>query len=189
MIKAIIFDCFGVLYQGSLEHLLDICPADKRPALRDVSRASDYGYVTPNEYVQQVAELTGITEEQVSVVMSSSYVRNQPLVDYIQVLHQSYKTAMLSNIGSEVVSRLFLPSELALLFDAVVLSSDIGALKPAAEVYEYAALQLGVLPEECLMIDDLNANVVGAQQVGMQGIEYVSVAQLKGELARKLPGN
>ncbi len=183
MIKAIIFDCFGVLYQGSLEHLYDICPDANRPALRDLSHASDYGYISREEFLQQAAGLLQLSVKQISEVINVSHIRHEPLLEYIRTLHQSHRIALLSNIGSEVISRLFTAEELSELFDVTVLSSDIGAVKPAAEVYEYTAMQLGVAPEECVMIDDSERNVTGAQYVGMQGILYTNMTQLKRELS------
>ena len=39
------------------------------------------------------------------------------------------------------------------------------------------ATQLGLLPEECIMIDDVAANIEGAKTAGMQGIVYQSNEQ------------
>jgi len=43
MIRAVIFDCFGVLYGGSIEVLMAQCPPDRRAELEDINKQSDYG--------------------------------------------------------------------------------------------------------------------------------------------------
>jgi HAD superfamily hydrolase (TIGR01509 family) len=77
------------------------------------------------------------------------------------------------------MNRLFSPDEQAELFDTVVLSSDIGMTKPNPDVFALTALKLGVLPEECIMIDDLLINIEGARQAGMKGVVYSTVEQTK----------
>ncbi|MNT59631.1 Alpha-D-glucose-1-phosphate phosphatase YihX [compost metagenome] len=74
---------------------------------------------------------------------------------------------------------LFSPAEQAELFDVVVLSSDIGMTKPNPAIFEFTATKLGLLPEECIMIDDLLLNIEGAQQTGMKGVVYSTIEQAK----------
>jgi len=72
------------------------------------------------------------------------------------------------------------------LFDTFVISGDEGITKPAAEIFHIAAEKLGLRPEECVMIDDLEKNVTGAQMAGMQAIQFTSRTQLEKELSRLL---
>ena len=65
------------------------------------------------------------------------------------------------------------------------LSFEIGALKPDPICYLKAAQNVGVAPENCLFIDDRAINVLGAQKVGMQAIQFLGVDKLKEEF-RKL---
>lgn len=62
--------------------------------------------------------------------------------------------------------------------DAVVNSSRIGAVKPDPEIYLYAAEAATSKPERCLFVDDLPANVAGAEAVGMAGLLYAGPATL-----------
>jgi glucose-1-phosphatase len=178
MIRAIIFDCFGVLYRGSLDHLLDICPPASRQALADVSHASDYGYISREEYIKQVSGLLGISEAMVVSTIDEQQVRNTALLDFVKTLRPQYKTAMMSNIGRGVIPKLFDEHELQELFDAVVLSSDVGATKPHPQIYAATADRLGVLQSECIMIDDMQQNVTGANDAGMTGLLFENTDNL-----------
>ena len=189
MIKAIIFDCFGVLYHGSLSHLIEMAPEGNRQQVRDLSRASDRGYVTREEYLRTVAELTGSTPEEIEQAIDSNHVRNERLMNYLKELKPDFKVGMLSNIGEDVMARIFTQQELDELFDTVVLSSQVHMVKPEPAIYEYTAAQLGVHPEECVMIDDLIANVEGAKLAGMHAVLYTDTEKLKSELRELVAHN
>lgn len=45
MIRGILFDCFGVLYGGSLETLASMAPTERRQEIHDINSAKDYGYI------------------------------------------------------------------------------------------------------------------------------------------------
>jgi putative hydrolase of the HAD superfamily len=52
--------------------------------------------------------------------------------------------------------------------DAVLEATRLGALKPAPEAYLRAAAAIGEEPRHCLLVDDLQANLDGAERVGMR---------------------
>jgi putative hydrolase of the HAD superfamily len=68
------------------------------------------------------------------------------------------------------------------LFDAVVISGEVGLRKPEPQIYRYAAAQLGVRPQECVFVDDLAHNVRGAEAVGMRAVHHTDVAATVAEL-------
>ena len=68
------------------------------------------------------------------------------------------------------------------LVDAAVLSGEAGVRKPDPEAYLLVARRLGVEPGECVVVDDLAANVRGAAAAGMTGVLHRSVAETVAEL-------
>ena len=56
------------------------------------------------------------------------------------------------------------------IFDATVISGDVGLHKPQPEIYLLGAERIGVPPERCVFVDDLRENVEGAEAVGMAGV-------------------
>lgn len=60
------------------------------------------------------------------------------------------------------------------LFDAVVISEEVGMRKPHPSIYRLAASRIGVEPVACVFVDDLLPNVEGARAVGMEGIVHRS---------------
>lgn len=187
MIKAILFDCFGVLYEGSLEVLAGMAPAENRQAVHDANIAKDYGYIDYHEYLLRLAELIGITAPEVDDIIAKHHVPNRELIAYAEQLKEGHTTALLSNIGNQVMDRLF-DGRVEEAFNHVFLSYKIGLAKPNPEIFIYAAKKLGVSPEECVMIDDIADNCEGAEVVGMHSIQHTSNATTIEKLQKLLEG-
>jgi putative hydrolase of the HAD superfamily len=58
------------------------------------------------------------------------------------------------------------------LFDCVVCSAAVGMAKPDPAIYALAAERLGLPPEKCVFIDDLDRNVEAARAAGMAAVHY-----------------
>lgn len=76
------------------------------------------------------------------------------------------------------------------IFDATVISGDVGLHKPEPEIYRLGAERIGVPPGECVFVDDLRENISGAEAVGMTAILHrdaaETVPQLEGLLGVSL---
>lgn len=82
-------------------------------------------------------------------------------------------TAMVSNsLGYGPYGILDLDS----LFDAQLYSGRLGVRKPSRRIYAMAAAALGVEPADCVMVDDLEQNLVGAARIGVAGVLHVDAA-------------
>jgi putative hydrolase of the HAD superfamily len=60
--------------------------------------------------------------------------------------------------------------EFPAMFDAVVISGEVGMRKPEERIFTYVARRVGARPSQCVFIDDLAVNVRAAEAVGMTGI-------------------
>lgn len=181
MIKAIIFDCFGVLLADVLRaKIASVRQVDPVAAqqLTDIVKSSNRGILTREESAKQMAEIFGMDYRDLITAGDEGEVKNEELIEYIKTLRPRYKVAMLSNIRSrERLDVRFDPGELDSLFDVVVASGDVGLIKPERQIYEMVADKLGVSPDECVMIDDVEEFCRGAEAVGMQSIHFESTEQ------------
>jgi HAD superfamily hydrolase (TIGR01509 family) len=184
VIKAIIFDFFGVLVTEGFKRFCDkYFPDDKakRRQAIDLVTAHDWGKVSKDEYVSGLAELAGVSREIVLDHMQDNQP-NDALLDYIRrELKPRYKLGVLSNSGDDYLSRILSPED-AELFDDVVLSYQFGLVKPYPEIFELAAKRLEVDPDECIFIDDSRTHCDGAAAVGMRPIFYKDFAGFKNQL-------
>jgi epoxide hydrolase-like predicted phosphatase len=79
------------------------------------------------------------------------------------------------------------PRELmAEIFDATVISGEVGIRKPAPRMYELGAEGIGVAPPECVYVDDLDFNLKPARELGMATIHHVRTDETIAELQRLL---
>jgi putative hydrolase of the HAD superfamily len=68
------------------------------------------------------------------------------------------------------------------LFDAVVISGEVGLRKPDPAIYALAAQRMELPPEQIVFVDDLRPNVRAAVAVGMVGVEHVDASTTVDEL-------
>jgi putative hydrolase of the HAD superfamily len=105
------------------------------------------------------------------------------LVALIRSLRSYLKTALLSNFPASLRALL---TELGLTdaFDVIVISGEVGVVKPDARIYHLAAERLRVPAADCLFVDDFVENVVGARGAGMQTFHFAPPATAVAELRR-----
>ena len=189
MIRAVLFDCFGVIITDALELIIQQHEAD-RPGIRDeildIVHANNLGLINPDESNEQIGKLIGVSSAAYRQMIDQAEVKDTRVLDLIRELRAQYKTALLSNIGRDSMHRRFSEVELNEYFDAVVISGDIGLAKPDTAIYEYAAHRLDVAPDECVFLDDRAGHCQGAQAAGMQAILYRSFEQAQADLKKIL---
>lgn len=186
-IKAIIFDCFGVLVVAG--HVLmhqDYPQFDAE--FTELQLQSDLGNISRQQFNDSAAKLIGTTASEVERRYWSINQFNQLVLDWVHELKMSgkYKIGMLSNISRDWMDTSLPVFEQQQLFDDMIMSGDVRIVKPNPEIFKLMANKLGVLPSECVMVDDLSRNIDGAKQAGMQGIVFKSVGQARAELNKIL---
>jgi FMN phosphatase YigB (HAD superfamily) len=185
VIKAIIFDCFGVLVESSYEPFKRKYFGGDAGLIQkfiEVEDRSSRGEITLDEAEVEFAQLAGISIEQCAGELAMN-PRNESLLDYIKnELRSDFKIGLLSNVAKDRMQELFTAEDIG-LFDDVVLSFQVGLAKPDPRIFLIAAERLGVQLQECVFIDDLEKYLVGARIAGMQAIRYESVEQVKNFIA------
>lgn len=101
------------------------------------------------------------------------------LVEELQQL--GYKIPVLSNTIPPHV-RVNLERNLFSLFGPEIFSCEVGWKKPEPEIYHLALERTGVAAAEAIFIDDVPRYVAAAQEVGIDGILFQDVQQLRREL-------
>lgn len=178
MIRAIIFDCFGVLVADGwhpFKHRYFKDDPEKDDEASKLGDLSNNGSINYEQFLQQIGELAGLSARQVGREISQN-APNIELFEYIDSVKGKYKIGMLSNAASNWLDELFTPEQLD-VFDGTVLSFDIGVNKPGKEAYIATAKKLGCRPEECVFIDDIQLYVEAAKAIGMHAIQYTNPKQ------------
>lgn len=182
MIKAVIFDCFGVLAtEAWLPFKAKYFSHDPElfQQATEIRRQADRGLISYADSIHAIAELAGITPAEVAQAIEGN-APNEELFAYIKKLKKSYKLGLLSNIAGNYLRHIFTEQQLA-LFDSIALSYQRGFVKPQAEAFTNAAEELDVATAECVFIDNQQRHVDGARAAGMQAVLYENFAQFKKE--------
>lgn len=184
MIRAIIFDCFGVFYPDPVfAYMRDPqTPPEKATALHKLDRQAAYGELSKVEFLEKATSLLGSSLDEVEQQFFHSVKRNQSLIDFVQRVRKDYKIALLSNIGGDMMEGFFGKEELVNLFDVAVLSGNVKMAKPDRNIFELTLNKLGVKPEETIFIDDSANHIEGAKKLGIRCIQFISNEQLKIDL-------
>lgn len=180
MIKAVIFDCFGVLYVPKSDYMYQLLlanPSRHHDEIRDLVAQNEYGLVDDEALFEGISELTGVPLPKVRHSLVDGFVRNAPLVGYMKSLRPLHKVALLSNLGNDSVVKFFSTADREELFDVFVISGEVGMVKPHPEIYVYACEQLGVDVSEAVFVDDVETNCEGAREAGLYALRYESLQQ------------
>ena len=107
---------------------------------------------------------------------------DRDLVEYIRSMRPQYKTGLLSNAWDDLRDVLEIGWKIAAAFDAIVISAEVGVVKPDPEIYHIILERLGVAPAEAVFVDDFSENVAGARTVGMHAIRFKNSHQARADL-------
>lgn len=183
MIKAIIFDCFGVLTTDIWLAFCDTLPRTANLAVAsELNRAFDRGLISEAEFIEGVREATGSEPPMLESLRAGELVKNEALLDMIARLKSDFSIGLLSNISSDWITKEFLTLDEQQLFDTMVLSYEVGMAKPDPRIYTLACERLRVTPGETLMIDDRQLYIEAAQAEGLSGIVYEDMHSFRSQL-------
>jgi len=182
-IKAVFFDLGGVIvrteFQAPRQQLADRLGMDyddlnklifdsntsNRASIGEISSDEHWAFVM-QRLRRPAAEVTTIRDE-----FFAGDIVDRTLLDYLRSLRGRYKTGLISNAWGDL--RDFIVREkFEDAFDRLIISAEVGAMKPEAKIYRIALEQFGVSPNEAVFVDDVQVNIEGAVKVGMQGIHF-----------------
>lgn len=104
------------------------------------------------------------------------------LINFSKSLRPTYKIGMITNAWPDIRHVLSNELHIADAFDDIVISAEVGMIKPDARIYRLSLDNLGVLPAQAVFIDDFKRNVEGAQMIGMHAIRFQTTEQTLEEL-------
>jgi putative hydrolase of the HAD superfamily len=113
---------------------------------------------------------------------------NQRVVDWSRELRAAgFRTAILSNMPPEKLSFMRATGRFDWIeeFPVAIFSCDCALVKPEPAIYQLCLERLGARPQECVFLDDMNANVEAARALGIHGLLFVSARQAAKELRQR----
>ncbi|OLQ94578.1 HAD family hydrolase [Vibrio ponticus] len=195
-IKNIIFDLGNVIVRWSPTEIVRLTFGDsprvntltKQIFQSQIWQAANRGELSEQEVQTALKKEFGLSSLQAEKL--SYYVKQTQLVLFgsvelvKQVKDAGYNVYALSDNVHEIVDYLKQQYDFWSLFDGVVISADVGCLKPNPEIYHALLEQYQLDAAECLFIDDMPYNVEGAQAVGMSALQFEHAEQCLQDLKR-----
>lgn len=123
--------------------------------------------------------LYNINDSKLARDIGSFYITNSPLktilypqtLETLDILKQKYQMHIITNGFEEVQYIKIEKSGLDKYFDKIITSERAGYKKPDKRIFEFALQQTGAIaPESIIIGDDLDADIMGAQGIGMDQI-------------------
>jgi len=193
MIKAIAFDIGSVLVDPVdlmvLWNVSKECNLDYVFLKRRWSRCIDYldrGEISITEFWHRMLEGTDVhvSDRKLRTFMTSEDIFQGvkwPIVNIARLLSKKYTVGVISNICQPHAIK----NRRRGLFrglSPVILSSEVGCIKPQTEIYRLFLKRAQTKPKETLFIDDMKKNVLGARRVGMHAVQFKSTLKLLKDL-------
>jgi HAD superfamily hydrolase (TIGR01509 family) len=186
MYSAVVFDFFGVFCTPlATNWFKKTVSTDKTDleAFQAICTRSDYGKLSRADFNTEVSKLTGVPIPAIVEGIEAETHINTSLVAYTQGLKaKGYRIACLSNGTREWTLRVVIDHGLGDLFEEVILSGDIGIVKPSPEIYSHTLTTLGATASQVIFVDDRKANVTAAEACGMRGVVFTDTPAFITEL-------
>ncbi|MFQ5419362.1 MAG: HAD family hydrolase [Anaerolineae bacterium] len=183
--KAVIFDLGNVLvhydHASMLAAVGQLTDTPERPLTLppDVIRQFVTGRMNGRSFHQFLRTHTGVLVDYdtFTAVFNATQRRNNDAIAYAVELQQrsDITVGIISNTNAVHAAWLHRHIPELALFNPVVMSNEVGLLKPDAAIYHHALQQMGIPAHQAGFIDDTAANITGAAQVGIYGILHTSL--------------
>jgi putative hydrolase of the HAD superfamily len=193
MYKAIIFDLGNVLLQFDFQRwyraLESFCPYDAAEIRRgiaatDLMERFETGLIEPPDFVAQLSGILALDIDYAGFCRLWSSIFTDPLIPeaMLEGLAARYRLVLLSNTNAIHFETIRENYRMLRHFHERILSYEVHAMKPRREIFQAALERCGCRPEECFYTDDIAAYVEAAQRLGVDAVQFESLAQLQREL-------
>lgn len=197
MVSAIVFDFGGVLMDWDPYYLYRKILGDDRLAVERYLKAVDFhGWNKEQDrgrsFAEGTAELIARFPEYRDLIRAydERYLESlngpiQPVVEILRALkNQGYPVYGLSNWPAEKFALVRPIYPFFDWFDGLVISGEVGLIKPDKAIFELLLERIGRPAVTCLFIDDHQRNISVAKELGFQTILFQSPEQLAQDLLR-----
>jgi epoxide hydrolase-like predicted phosphatase len=184
-IKALIWDFEGVLLQTKYESAakaiaacLDVPDAEIEQIFNgEFGTRVDKGEFSQNDLWDHMIKMLHLSHEKraaLEEIFNTDFYLDQELLEDIRQYRRQFKTGLLTNFSEALRPMLNKQWKIESAFDEIVISCEIGLVKPDPKIYTYMLDCLNCSAEEAIFIDDREMNVTGAEEVGLHAIRFTS---------------
>ncbi len=148
----------------------------------------DKGTIEVEEAVKNFIDSAPTIGNEIIEIMEDWTSMLKPKEDMIEMLYKlkkkGYRIYLLSNYHKKAFEITRRQNRFIEDVDGYVISWEHNCIKPQKEIYCKLLDKYSLINEETLFIDDMEENVIGSEQVGIKGIIFSDVENLKKTLKK-----
>ena len=183
--QTIIFDFFDVLYADYYHAWLRAHNLQNEGEAVAINRAVDLEEITLSEFYRRLGLLTGQTADEVRTEQQASAHLNNDTLDIVRAVRRAgFTTGLISNAPRTHLRPILQEYSLEPLFDAIIISGEVGMIKPDPNIFLHALNYLHSEPATTIFIDDNPRNVDAAAKLGITPITFTGATQLWDKLKK-----
>lgn len=190
-IKHIVFDVGNVLVRWVpfevISSVFPECnPSEFYKRMYPIWIDLNLGKLTENEAIGQYHTTLRLPKERLAHLMLKLKHHQVPIKGSIELLDKLKKLkfnlfAITDNV-KEIMEYHRKISQFPSYFKDMIVSAEIGLLKPDSRIYRYLLDKHNLNPREVVFIDDILANVEGAIAVGMHAFQFIDMTSCEEQL-------
>lgn len=149
-----------------------------------IHRSFERGDIKEDDFLEIMLESCerALDKETFCRYYSEIFTENKEVTALLPELKKSYKLVLLSNTNGIHREYGYKHYEFFKNFDKLILSHEVGAVKPEPEIYKAVERFTGLPAEEHIFIDDVSDYAEGARKMGWDAIQFKNAGLLKDEL-------
>ncbi len=182
--RVALFDLGGIFVHVHMEKgfqsLRSEFPALSEEALRggclapDLLGAYEKGRISSSGFLAEINRRLGfnLPPDRLQSCWQDVFTPNPPMIRFLHGLPPRFRRIVLSNTNPLHVQYISEHFDILDRFEGHVYSYETGAAKPELEIFRKALSVANAAPEECVFVDDLEANVKAAEAVGIPSCHF-----------------
>lgn len=195
MIKNIVFDLGNVLISfrpSDFFDTQDYPEALKSKILPDIFGSKEWlmldnGDISTPEAIDAISLKSSLSKEEIAHIFNLRTEMMYPLDQNVRLLpelkKQGFKLYFLSNFPIDIFEEIKTGYYFFTHFDGGVISSEVKFSKPDRRIFEIFLGNYFLEAGECLFVDDMEINVMAAENLGMKGLVTFGSEDISRELA------
>jgi len=150
-------------------------------------RDFERGKISSTEFVNKMLEVVDhkIDAETFKKYYADIFSLNEDVISLLPILKKDYKLFLLSNTDSIHQKYGWQKYEFLKYFDKLILSHELGSVKPEEEIYHAVEDASGFSFEEHFYIDDIQEYVDAAINLGWDAVQFVDYQKLVSDLKER----
>ena len=195
MIKAFIFDLGKVIvpydHDRGLRLLERRCGFSTDDLRRKIYASEEFnlyqvGKISSGEFYERLKTILDLKMDFEEFVRAWNHTFTlTPIIEesFVENLSKKFRLLILSDTNELHFKFILENFPVMRHYGDIVLSYEVGFLKPSEEIFRVAVERANCSAEECVFTDDLPVNVEAARRLGINAIQFVSPEQFQKDLA------